>query len=133
TAMTDEQRWLFDLQGFIVLRDVISAEHCRSLIERLDALAREERGPERSDARGEPTRRQSVHRIIEKDDRFLEMIDHGPVISIVQELVGPPKMIDNDGMLVPRTDDKGGWHRGVGPPGYHFANGRFHCLMVKAF
>jgi ectoine hydroxylase-related dioxygenase (phytanoyl-CoA dioxygenase family) len=133
SAMNDEQRWLLDLQGYIVVRDVISEEHCRGLIERLDEIAREERGPEKSDAQGEPTGRQSVHRIIEKDELFLDMIDHPPVIAIVQELVGDPKLIDNDGILVPRTDDKDGWHRGVGAHGFHLANGHFHCLMVKAF
>src|SRR5688572_21424756 len=131
--MTEEQCWSFDLQGYLVLRDVMSPEHCARLIERLDALAREERGGEQSDARGEPTRRQELHRIIEKDDLFLEMVDHEPVISIVQELVGAPKLIDNDGMLVPRTDEKGSWHRGVGQHGFHVSNGRFQCLMVKAF
>jgi ectoine hydroxylase-related dioxygenase (phytanoyl-CoA dioxygenase family) len=131
--MTDEQRWLFDLQGFIVLRNVITEEHCERLLRRLDALAREERGPDLTDARGEPTRRQSVHRIIEKDDLFLEMLDHEPVIAVIQELVGTPKMVDNDGLLVPRTDEAGGWHRGVGAHGFHLINGRFHCTMVKAF
>jgi ectoine hydroxylase-related dioxygenase (phytanoyl-CoA dioxygenase family) len=132
-VMTDEQRWLFDLQGFIVVRDVLTPEHCRRLVERLDAVARSERGQEHTDGRGEPTRRQDVHRLIEKDALFLDMIDHEPVISLIQELVGTPKLIDHDGILVPRTEESGGWHRGVGPYGFSQTNGHFQCLMVKAF
>ena len=64
------------------------------------------------DARGEPRDVITVHRPIEKDPLFLEIVDHPAVLPILQQLVGEaPILIDNDGELTPHHDHRKGWHR----------------------
>jgi hypothetical protein len=38
TAVTLEDRFLFDLQGFLVLRDVLSPDECAALLDALRPL-----------------------------------------------------------------------------------------------
>ena len=43
--MTDKQKYLFDVAGYLLLEDVLSRDHCERLIDALhEALAAQEAG-----------------------------------------------------------------------------------------
>jgi ectoine hydroxylase-related dioxygenase (phytanoyl-CoA dioxygenase family) len=131
--MTEEQRFLFDLHGFLLIEDALSPAEVKAYRDAIYRLAREKR-PDASfwDERGEPKDGITVHRPIEKDPLFLDIVDHPAVLPILQQLVGDaPILIDNDAELSPRHNHRKGWHRGVGTHGYSVEDGRFHCTMVK--
>jgi hypothetical protein len=131
--MTEAQRFLFDLQGYLVIEDALSPAEVAAFTETIYRLAHEKvPEPERWDARGQPKAFLTVHRPIEKDPIFLQMVDHPAVLPILQQLVGEaPILIDNDAELTPHHNDPKHWHRGVGTHGYSVEDGRFFCTMVK--
>src|SRR3954451_19982866 len=96
-GMTEAQRFLFDLHGFLVLEEALSRDEVTVYRDTIYRLAHEKLAdPARWDARGEPTAHLTVHRPIEKDPLFLEIVDHPAVLSILQQLVGEaPLLIDN--------------------------------------
>lgn len=130
--MTPEQRYLFDLHGFIVIAGALCVDEVKRCREALYRLAREQQ-PGDFDDRGEPTKRMHVNRQVYKDDAFLDLIDHPSVIDIVTELVGTPIMVDNTSALVPRSQEPQTWHGGGHPgvPVYQYRDGKFFCSMVK--
>lgn len=132
-GMTDVQRFLFDLHGFLLIENALSSEEVRAYRDAIYRLAREKvADPARWDARGEPKEIITVHRPIEKDPLFLEIVDHPAVLPILQQLVGEaPILIDNDAELSPHHNQPKPWHRGVGTHGYWVEDGRFFCTMVK--
>jgi ectoine hydroxylase-related dioxygenase (phytanoyl-CoA dioxygenase family) len=132
-GMTDAQRFLFDLNGFLLIENALTPDEIAQVQEAIYRLARQ-KVPDAAqwDERGEPRETIRVHRPIEKDPLFLNFVDHPAVLPILQELVGDaPILIDNDAELSPRHNQRHGWHRGVGTHGYWVENERFFCTMVK--
>jgi ectoine hydroxylase-related dioxygenase (phytanoyl-CoA dioxygenase family) len=132
-GMTDTQKFLFDLHGYILIEDALSPEEVQRYRDTIYRLAREKvTDAAKWDERGEPTAPLTVHRPIEKDPLFLQIVDHPTVLPILQQLVGEaPILIDNDAELTPRHNLPRHWHRGVGTHGYWVEEGRFLCTMVK--
>jgi ectoine hydroxylase-related dioxygenase (phytanoyl-CoA dioxygenase family) len=133
SGMTDTQRFLFDLHGYLLIEDALSPEEVKKYRDAIYRLAREKvADPSRWDERGEPQDGLTVHRPIEKDPVFLEIVDHPAVLPVLQQLVGEaPILIDNDAELSPRHSHRKGWHRGVGTHGFFVEDGQFFCTMVK--
>lgn len=131
--MTEAQRFLFELQGYLLVEDALSTEEARDYREAIYRLAHEKyTAPDDWDDRGEPTQIISVHRPIEKAPLFLDIVDHPAVLPILQQLVSEsPILIDNNAQLTPRHSSRQGWHRGVGTHGYWMENGSFIYAMVK--
>ncbi|MCC6483292.1 MAG: phytanoyl-CoA dioxygenase family protein [Armatimonadetes bacterium] len=131
--MTDEQRFLFDLQGFIVIPNALDAAETARFRDEIYRMAREEH-PEAGfwDDRREPREVVNVHRPIEKSHAFLNVVDHPSTLDILVELTGgAPRLIDNTAQLTPGKSVGLGWHRGVQTYGYSISEGRPFCLMVK--
>jgi ectoine hydroxylase-related dioxygenase (phytanoyl-CoA dioxygenase family) len=116
-----DERFLFDLHGYVVIDDALSANE---LEEARVAHAR---------LTGEtPTSIVSVPMGIEHDDLFLRLAAHPPMLERIRDLVGPhPKLIDNDVVATPLTEQALAWHRGVEPWGYAVEGEQFRCLMAK--
>lgn len=131
--MTPEQKFLFDLQGYLVLENALTADevkHYRDGVYRL--CHAQAANPEQWNAYGEPTKTIRVCHPIERDPAFLELIDHPSVFPILQTLMGEHLiLIDNDVELSPHHLNRNGWHRGCPLSGYFAADGKFQCTMVK--
>jgi ectoine hydroxylase-related dioxygenase (phytanoyl-CoA dioxygenase family) len=132
-ALSDTERFLFDLQGFLVLSEVLSPSEVRDLRAAVDRLARFRLAPDEwDDARDEPLTHVRVPRPIERDAAFLSLIDHPVTTPIVRELVGHELiLVDNDVELSPGANAPAGWHRGAPPAAYFYDGHRFVCTMVK--
>jgi ectoine hydroxylase-related dioxygenase (phytanoyl-CoA dioxygenase family) len=130
-AMTEEQRFLFDLNGFIVVRKALSDDEITRYRDGIYRLAKEDLPADRWDESGEPLDRFRV-RPIDRDPIFLDLVDHPLSLPLIQTLVGGPGiLIDNDVELTPRNSPVLGWHRGIGTYGYALDDAGFHCTMVK--
>lgn len=86
-AMTDEDRFVFDTQGYIVLRGVLSASEC----ERYSALA-DERWPRHAD---DPAFRR-FNRVSDWGQPLIDLMDHPVVLDYLVELIGRKLRIDHD-------------------------------------
>jgi hypothetical protein len=86
-ALTSEQKFLFDLEGYIVLPGVLSAAECDSLSNLADQAwpRRSEDGPFR--------RTESVSLW---GRPFLDLMDHPKVLPVLVELIGSRLRIDHD-------------------------------------
>lgn len=131
TGMTDEQRFLFDLNGFVIVRGALTDTEIDRYRDGVYRLARAEAPAARWTAQGEPLDKVRVTPL-ERDPLFHDLIDHPVSLPLIEATVGGPAMlIDNDVELTPRDVPAQGWHRGIGTYGYaHDADG-FHCVMVK--
>jgi len=130
-GMTDEQRFLFDLNGFVVVRGALTAEEVERYRDGVYRLARTRLAADRWDERGEPLEKVRVSPL-EHDPLFHDLIDHPASLPLVHATVGGPAiLIDNDVELTPRGIPALGWHRGIGTFGYAHGSDGFHCTMVK--
>ena len=85
--MTDEEKFQFDLQGYLVIRDVLSQEECTELSVLADSV-----WPEQDDD-GLLRRTEDISRW---HPRFLDLIDHPKVLPYLVELIGSRLRIDHD-------------------------------------
>ena len=85
--LTDEQKFLFDLQGYVVLSGVLTESECSELIALADAA-----WPRQPD--DGPFRREEA--ITRWHPRFLDLLDHPRVLPVLAELIGSRLRADHD-------------------------------------
>ncbi len=86
-ALTDEDKFLFDLRGFLVVKNVLSAEECAELIRLADEAWPRQPGDG-------PFRR--LDGISSWGQPFVDLMDHDKVLPYLVELVGSRLRIDHD-------------------------------------
>lgn len=130
--LDDEQRILFESNGFLVIPNALEG----------DELARVQLAADRAEARWrEDTsllgqRSAALHQVqapIEYDDALLELLWHPKTFPIVRALLGGDvQMIDNDLFITPpRTPHThADWHHDVGMAGVYHPRS---LMMVKVF
>lgn len=86
-ALTDEQKFLFDLEGYVVLPGVLSPAECDALNELADEVWPRQPG----DAAFRRTESVSLW-----GKPFLDLMDHPQVLPVLVELIGSRLRIDHD-------------------------------------
>ena len=126
--MTDEEKFSFDLQGFIVIPGVLSDEECRTYIELADkAWPRQV-----SDG---PVRR--FKGISQWGQPFIDLMDHPVVLEYLVELMGRQLRIDHDYCIFMRNGGRRGQLHG-GPRGnesdhwYYYKDGEMSNGLTVA-
>lgn len=122
--MTDEEKFRFDLTGFLVRPAIISKNEVNDIVDQLDRIRndRESLPPEHRAVPGGPS---SV------------LIDHPEVIDVLHEIIGPDiRMESTFSVWRKKGQEHGGLHGGgprQGDPifGYRVNNGRIHAGMVR--
>ena len=131
--MNEHERFLFDLQGFLVVPDALSPALVARLNELMDEHIAQETGPD--------MRTHRFGRLLRWGKAYRDLIDNQRMVPYVEDLVGPQFRLDHDYVDVIRT--------GKGPIGtvlhggstpydpsqyYHFKDGRmFNGLIVVAY
>ena len=139
TQVHIEERFLFDLQGFLVLRNVLTPDECTvfsSVLKRLESQTYEDRWME-AVGRGRPTR--ETHRkhqirlngLPRLDPIFDRLIDHPSVLPYLYEFVGEPQLINTWSISKFCGAQPGGWHRGVPTTDYSYRNGVLRSRMFN--
>jgi phytanoyl-CoA hydroxylase len=130
-AITLEQKYFFEANGYLVVPDALSVDE----LSMIRVAADEAEGRWRADPTLAGVRRPDLDQIIgimEYAPVFVEMLQHRTIFPLVRELLGPDiMMLDNDyfitppGALIHR-----GWHYDEGFPGVYPPRSR---LMIKVF
>jgi len=131
-SLSDEQRTLFEANGFLKLPGTLDANGLAGVRE---AAARAEE-KWRADTALPGARSATLDQLqapIEYDDRLLALLWHPRVFPVVRALLGDDvSMIDNDFFITPPRTPKthAGWHHDVGMRGVYHPRS---LLMVKVF
>ena len=131
--MNDRQKYLFDLQGYLVLEDVLSPEDCDTAIEKIKARARPmEKSPD-----GYPTDGtwESAAGLYEAGEPFIKLIDQPQITQVLQAIIGAALRCESCYSFVrhkgcPPFEMHGG-HRGGGVNfRYSVHNGRIYTGLT---
>ena len=107
TGLTAEEKFQFDLEGYLVLREVLSREEVSELVTLTDKA-----WPGEHDETG--LRRTS--NVSQWGPRFRDLIDHPKLIPYLVELMGPKFRIDHDySMFMLRGTSRSNLHGGPSP------------------
>lgn len=131
--MNDQERYLFDLQGYLLVENALNSEE----VKELNALLEERMGREMEP--GQNTKR--FGGLLRWGEPFRRLLDHPNIAPILSEILGPKFRLDHDYLDVIRS--------GLGPIGatlhgggapfdpsqyYQFRDGKMHNgLTVVAF
>src|SRR5262245_9615802 len=85
--MDDEQRYLFDLNGYLVIPDAIGPDQLKALNASIDAGIAAEAGPD--------MRTHRFGELLARDAAFLELIDNPAVVSVLTETIGTDFRLDH--------------------------------------
>ena len=149
--MTREEAYLFDLQGFLVLRQILPTEMVSALNETVDAiesLSDEEartRGVPRRYTQGSPYATLGLAEkgnlndytcdILTYGSLFEELIDWAPVLPYVESMIGESFRLDGTTFMCRNPGGAIAFHHGYAEllpySEYAFENGAFRCVSVK--
>jgi ectoine hydroxylase-related dioxygenase (phytanoyl-CoA dioxygenase family) len=130
-VLTEEQRYFFEAQGYLVVPDALDREELRAVRAAADRAEAEWR--EDTDKPG--VRRHDLHQVqspMEYAPILYRMLEHPRVFPVVRELLGEDiMMLDNDYFLSPpHSKIHLGWHYDENFPGIYHPRS---CLMIKVF
>ena len=150
-GMTEEQRYLFDVHGYLVLRGVLPADLVRrmnQIIDMLESLS-DEQVAERQLPRayrsrdlyakiGEPAENGLGDydcKILPAGGPFEELIDWPQALPVIEPMIGEPCRLDAASFMSRNSRGAFKFHHGYAEllpySEYAFANGRFQCVSVK--
>ena len=92
--MTDEERYLFDLQGYLVLRGVLTQEEVDELNEVSDRVYPRDYS-DGNDSKGRCGIR-NVRYVSRWDPACQRLLDHPRIVPVLAEFLGPKFRIDHD-------------------------------------
>lgn len=140
--VTETDRFLFDLQGFLLLKGVLSPGECRTLLDTVQMLERRtydetERlkrtwnGHAPQPTLALSTGRTRLNGLLRLDPSFDELIDHPRVLPLLQAFMQEPQLVNTWSISKREGDPGGAWHRGRDPSHYTFRNGRINSRMLN--
>lgn len=136
--MNDEQKYLFDLQGYLVLKDIVPSkilEACNKALERFESMAIEEFPAPLVLGDQQTEKNRYISNIIEGDPAFLPLMDLPVVLDVVSTVTGAPYRL-NHTYTIYRWD---GGYTGLHMHGtpmipkcqYHCRNGEMVSTLTK--
>ena len=124
-GMTDEEKFRFDLTGFLVRPSILTQEETQAIIDQIDQI------------KHEPDSLPPEHRSVPGGASSV-LIDHPKVIEVLHEIIGPEIRMEGCFCVWRKKGEAhGGGLHGGGPSqidpifGYRFQNGRIHAGMVR--
>ena len=122
--MTAEERFRFDLAGFLVRPAILAADEIAAIVDQIDRIKHdpESLAPEHRAVPGGPAR---------------VLIDHPQVIDVLHEVIGPDIRLEGSSSVWRSKGEAHGELHGGGPQqadpifGYRVNNGRIHAGMVR--
>ena len=103
--MTDEEKFVFDLEGYFVLKNVLNEDELKEM----NAVADEAMG--RGGGRG--------GRVCQWGPQFTNLIDHPRILPYLLDLLGPKFRLDHDYCIFMQKGDTGGGLHGGTDGGAH--------------
>lgn len=113
-VLTEEQKYQWKEEGYLVLKGVLSAEEIKSLTVVIDQMDEENRKQLRSEdpqngSDVKPYAELNKLNIIEDNDIFIELMDHPVTFPVVLELLGPFIQLSMSQAMIrsPNPENKG--------------------------
>ena len=154
--MNDEEKYLFDLRGYIVVKNALSAEQIEDLSSRLEERrsmkGKPRFGSDRTSFGADEGPAWSAPSLLEWGGTYIDLIDLPTIVPYLETLLGAGYRLDHDYINVVNAEHPsrlylhGGGHLGAGGPRdvvgpsdggqcyYHYNNGRFfNGLLTVAF
>ena len=129
TRLTMEQRRQWDAEGYLVIKNALSPTEVAELTAAVDRLDAESQAEGR-----DPNAFLSALNVVERDDVFLNLVDHSSHLGIVVDLLGANiQMKLSQVMVRPPTPTPGSrWHvDGPGPYPFPNLNGVMPLIQLK--
>jgi hypothetical protein len=137
-----EERFLFDLQGFVLLKNVLSPELCGELVTVLRRLEKTDYADEwiKTAPKGSwgPMRTKHVETkavrlngLPRLDPIFDQLIAHPAITLRLKEFMGEPQLINTWSISKEQGHAGGGWHRGLPPTHYTFRHNDIRSGMLN--
>ncbi|MCY3763885.1 MAG: phytanoyl-CoA dioxygenase family protein [Gemmatimonadetes bacterium] len=147
TGLTPAQRYFFDVNGYVLLKDVFSPADCGRLIDLADRMDADDGCTYKHDGYPKTPTLTILSRCAWYDPQLLETAMHPVMLPVMQDVVGGDVRLEEHQYLInypvePEKDKEfhecrvadEGWHRGIAPNvGSFDANGHYHCMFTKAF
>lgn len=142
-VVTPEDRFLFDLQGFLILRNVLTHEECDNFLQRLHVLESQPHDDKlRRDAlntTGQPSQATLESRphstrlngLLRLDSAFDALIAHDRVAPYLEAFMNGPQLINTWSISKTQGEGCGTWHRGVPPNYYTCRHGEIRSTMLN--
>lgn len=141
-TVSNEDRFHFDLSGFLLLRNVLSPAQCQEFLEVLQVLEKQNYDdkwmeslgpgspprPTRETGRPHQVRLNGLPRL---HPIFDSLIDHSRILPYLYEFVGEPQLINTWSISKSMYSQPGGWHRGVQPTDYTVRHGEIRSRMLN--
>jgi ectoine hydroxylase-related dioxygenase (phytanoyl-CoA dioxygenase family) len=141
--VSDRDRFLFDLQGFLLLEGALSPDEIsayRAAVRRLesrdydDSWMANHLGP--ADAKPEPTKhgappRLRMNGLLRLDDAFHALIDHPRILPYLEEFMDGPQVINTWSITKGPDAPPSAWHRGTPAEQYSVRNGKIRTAMLN--
>lgn len=124
--MTPEERFMFDLEGYLVIKNVLTPEAVKRLNEVADATFVRDYDDPGKDSKGRVGRRQ-VGRVSAWSPETQALIDHPRILPYLIELLGPGFRLDHDYCIFMRPGAACG--RLHGAPGGHTGSQRKYLYI----
>ena len=101
--MTEEEKFVFDLEGYLVIKDVLSPQELDDLNALVDRYINGWDNHPRND----------LNKVSSWGQATKDLIDHPKILPYLVELIGPKVRIDHDyAIIMDRGDTRGGLHGG---------------------
>ena len=134
-----EDRFHFDLAGFVILRGVLSSSECQEYLEVLQELEAREyedvwlktKGPGRPTKETNREHQVRLNGLPRLHPIFDRLIDHPRVLPYLKEFVGQPQLINTWSISKFEGAQQGGRHRGVPTTDYAYRNGEIRSRMFN--
>jgi len=142
-VVTPEEQFLFDLQGFLLLKNVLSPEECGrflAILEKLEAQPHDDRARQESHNKtgrpSQPTLEKApgqtrLNGLLRLDPAFDALIAHARIAPYLEAFVESPQLANTWSITKSQGHGGGGWHRGVEPTHYHVRNGKLRTSMLN--
>ena len=123
-AMTDSERFHFDLAGFMVRPAILAPDEIAAIVDQIDRI------------KHEPESLPAAHRAVPGGPSSV-LIDHPRVIDVLHDVIGPEIRLESSSSVWRSKGEAHGDLHGGGPQqgdpifGYRVNNGRIHAGMVR--
>ena len=123
-AMTESERFHFDLAGFVVRPAILAADEIEAIVDQIDRI------------KHDPDSLPPAHRAVPGGPSSV-LIDHPRVIDVLHDIIGPEIRLESSGSVWRSKGEAHGDLHGGGPQqgdpifGYRVNNGRIHAGMVR--
>ena len=137
--MTEEQKYLFDLQGYIVLKDVVPSSviaGCNQSLDRLEDMHPQDFPPPLCLGTRKTEKELYISNILESDTAFNFLIDIPEVLSIIDGVTYGSYRLNHTYTIYRWADGYSGLHGHNTPISYkcqyHFRDGEMISTLTKA-